>query len=280
MGINTGPNAVARSKLYLERGQNGVVINREFAFYSGKATQPNSFTGNLILGTGTNGPGANLIDGIGPPIVERQPCEEILVESIVCDLVGDTLTVTVIYNVLPGDIYVLFNTSTGQQLVPVSVTPIGGGVDVVFDVTSPPADAGSWTFKTMRVANPKNCFFVKSNCVVVAGSVCLITLLTLVGDGVPPNPALFPGNPGTVSLTGAGFLSGALTVTIPPVFGGFTPFTVDLVTIIDDNTMDIDFTSDPFEMGQWGVRVELTADPMCFAEIGFVIDEGINAFAL
>ena len=167
MGINTGPNSVARAKLYLERGQNGVVLNREFAFYSGKATQPNSFIGNLILGTTTNGPGANLIDGIGPPIVEREPCEEIIVESIICDLVGDILTVTFLYNDLPGDIYVLFNTSTGQQLAPVSVTPLlGGGVDVVFDVTSPPADAGAWTFKTMRLATPKRCFYVKPNCAV------------------------------------------------------------------------------------------------------------------
>lgn len=276
-----GPgDAGGREELYTERGQNGIVLAREFAFYPGAPTIPDNFTGNLILGAQGNGPGAFLLDGIGPPIRETVACEDVVIESLVCNVVGDTLTVTALYNVLAGDIYVLFNTSTGQQLLPQSVTPVVGGVDIVFDVTSPPADEGAWSFKVMRLANPKGCFFVKPNCFVIAPVVCLITLTTLTGDGVFPNPPLFPGNSGTVSLTGSGFLSGALTVTMPVAFFGFTPFTVDLVTVIDDNNMDIDFTSVLGEDGQWGVRIELTSDPTCFDEIGFVFDEGVNASAV
>lgn len=167
MGINTAANAAARAQLYRERGVNGVVLNREFAFFPGAATIPNSFTGNLVLGGATGGPGANLLDGIGPPILDVEPCEDLVVESILCVLIGDTLNVTVTYNVLPGDIYVLFNTTTGQQLLPVSVVPFGGGAVASFDLTSPPADGGSWSFKIMRVANPRVCFFVKANCAAI-----------------------------------------------------------------------------------------------------------------
>ena len=34
------------------------------------------------------------------------------------------------------------------------------------------------------------------------------------------------------------------------------------------------------EDGQWAVRVELTADPLCFDEIGTAFDEGINAVGI
>ena len=274
-----GPgDAAGREELYTERGQNGIVLARAFAFYPGAPTIPTSFVGNLILGVQGNGPGAYLLDGIGPPIRETTPCEDIIINGVVCTLVGDTLTVTALYNVLAGDIYILFNTTTGQVLQPTSVTPVVGGVDVVFDVTSPPAAPGAWSFKIMRVANPKDCFFVKPNCHVIVG--CTISLLTLTGDGVDPNPPIFAGNSGTVALTGSGFLSGPLTVTIPVSFGDPGPFTVDVVNIIDDSNMTIDFTTIPANNTECGVRIELASDPTCFAEIGFVLDEGIRSFSV
>jgi hypothetical protein len=272
-----------RQQLYLERGRNGVVLQREFGFFPGAPTVPTSFTGNLALGSHSGGPGDYILNGVGPPIREAVPCESVEVESILCEIATngtDTLVVTVLYNVFPGDIYVLFNTSTGQQVTPTTVTPIVGGIVATFPAESPPLDPGAWSFKIMRLANPKDCFFVKANCLVLAPVVCTLTLLTLTGDGVFPNPPLFPGDSGTVALTGTGFLSGALNVTIPAAFGGPTPFTVDVVNIIDDSNMTIDFTSVVGEDGQWGVRVELASDPTCFAEIGFIIDEGINAFAV
>jgi len=271
-----GPgDATNRERLYAENAREGRVLGRDFTFYSGAATTPTSYTGNLVLGTSGDGPGAYLLDGVGPPIPDVAPCEEVVVASLVCDLVGDDLTVTLLYNAVAGDVYVLFNTGTAQLLKPTSVTPVVGGVEVVFDVTSPPTDAGSWSFKVMRAANPTGCFAVRSGCLVIAPVVCTISLTGISGDGVFPNVPLMPGDSGTVSLTGTGFLSGALTVTMPVAFGGPTSFTVDLVTVIDDSNMDIDFTTVVGETGQWGVRVELASDPTCFDEIGFVLDEGV-----
>lgn len=270
-----GPgDAADREKLYTERGQNGVVLGRRFAFYSGAPTVPDSFTGNLALGAYANGAGASIIDGIGPPIEEVVPCEEVVVESITCD-VFDDLNVTVLYNVLPDDIYILFNTSTGQVLKPLSVTPIVGGVVVVFDDDSPPADAGSWSFKIMRAANPAACFFVKGGCLVIAGAVCDIEITDMTGDGVfPPGPPLFPGTSGTVAVTGSGFLSGGpVTVTMPRAPGPPGPdITVDLVVIIDDNNMTVDFTT-PGVDGFYGLTVTLDSDPLCTDSIGLDFGE-------
>ena len=270
-----GPgNAKDREELYTERGRNGVVLGRLFAFYSGKGTTPTSYTGNLALGSHSNGAGAFLIDGIGPPIETVVSCEEIVVVSIECE-VFDDLNVTVLYNVLPDDIYVLFNTSTGQILQPLSVTPIVGGVIVLFDDESPPADPGAWSFKIMRATNPTGCFFVKSNCLVIAGAVCLLTITDMVGDGVFPNFPLIPGSVGhSITLTGTGFLSGGpLVVVFENTSPPFNPLDITLVTIIDDTSLTIDFDARdggfPASDGFYAVRITLVDDPACEATIGF-----------
>jgi len=165
-------NALSRTRLYRERGQNGVVLSRGFSFYSGKPTIPNSYTGNLLLGASTGGPAAYLLEGV-VPLVEEQVCEPIDIELIACEISvngGDELRVTVTYNLLSDDIYILFNTVTGQRLSPTAVNPDTDTVQAFFNVTSPPADPGPWSFKIMRSSNPGGCFFVQPNCYVIAGN--------------------------------------------------------------------------------------------------------------
>ena len=72
-GPSTRADDIARTKLYLGSAEQGTVFGRKFSFYSGSPTTPVSFTGNQILGVGSNGPGANIIDGIGPPLVQPIP---------------------------------------------------------------------------------------------------------------------------------------------------------------------------------------------------------------
>lgn len=279
MAINRAADANARAQLYLSRGQTGSYINEELIFYPGGGTIPPSFTGNLALGVNTNGPGADLLNGIVPFQAPVEPCDAIVVTSVACEVAvngGDVLIVTILYNVEEGDIYSLFNTSTGQVLLPESVTPIVDGVQVAFDVTSPPADPGAWSFKVARESNPTVCFFVKSNCYVIQDVVCTLTITDMTGDGVPPNPLIFPGTlDNTVSLTGTGFLSGTLNVSILQVFGGppGTPLPIDMVTVIDDNNLDIQFDTFGDSDGAYGVVISLDEDPMCEAMIGFEILE-------
>lgn len=162
-------DAATREELYAERGRNGVVLGRSFTFYSGTPTTPTNFTGNLLLGAHSNGAGANLLNGVGPTIETAVPCEDIIIESISCELGEEgVLHVMVAYNLLSDDIYALFNTDTGQMLTPLSANVVGGEIDLVFNVSSPPADVGAWSFKIMRLANPAVCFFVQPTCTVTA----------------------------------------------------------------------------------------------------------------
>ena len=267
-GINPEQEA-ARLAYYQSRRKVGRYLNRDLSFYPGAPTIPQSFTGNLMLVAGGTGPGAKILNGINPFVPEPLPCEDPIITSLVVGLFDD-LNITVLYNVEPGDVYIMFNTTDGTTLPIISVTPIVDGVTVVFDDDSPPATPGSYTFKIIRAGN-LDCFATRSNVFQIAPAVCLIEITSMTGDGVfPPGPPIFPGTPGqSVALVGAGFLSGALTVTIINTSPPFNTFLPTLVTVIDDNNMTVDFDA-PFFDGFYDVRVELTADPTCFDEIGSI----------
>jgi len=259
-GINSAQEA-ARIAYYQSRRKVGRYLNRDLSFYSGAASIPQSFTANLALVAGGTGPGAKILNGINPFVPEPLPCDDPIITSFVAVVAGD-LTLTVLYNVEPGDVYVMFNTTDGTTLPLISVTPIVGGVEVVFDDDVPPATPGSYTFKIIRAGNLK-CFATRSNVFQIAPAVCPIEVTGMTGDGVTP-PPLFPGSLGhSVMVTGSGFLAGPLTITIVNVFPPFNILIPTLITVVDDNTITIDFDA-PFATGFYEVTVALTADPTCF----------------
>jgi len=167
-------------------------------------------------------------------------------------------------------VYVLFNTTDGTTLPIISVTPVVGGVEVVFNDNVPPATPGSYTFKIIRAGNIK-CFATRPNIFQIAPVVCLLTITDMVGD-------LFatPGALGlTVTLTGTGFLSGGpLIVGFENQIFPFNPLDILLVTVISDVMLDIDFNAtdggpaSASPTGFYGVRITLADDPTCEATIG------------
>jgi hypothetical protein len=268
-GPSTIANDIARTKLYLGSAEQGTVFGREFSFYSGAPTTPVSFTGNQILGAASDGPGANIIDGIGP-VLDATVCSEPTL-TVVSVVLGDPIVITVAFEgIQPGDVFVLFNLS-GDSYGPSSITPTFGGLELTFPDESL-LPAGTYSLKVIR-DNNLECFDVESNIYTITGTVCAISITDLTSPTgfpvIPPGPPGFPGGSFTVDLVGAGFLSGPLTVTIGPNF--FPPndtIIPDSVTVIDDNNMSIDFTGN-FNSGIYGVTVALTADPTCFAQIGY-----------
>jgi len=260
-GINPEQEA-ARLAYYQSRRKVGRYLNRNLSFYSGAPSIPQSFTGNLLLVAGGTGPGAKILNGIEPFVPTPLPCEEPIITSLVT-AIGDDLSVTVLYNVEPGDVYVLFNTSDGTTLPILSVIPVVGGVVVTFDDDSPPATPGSYTFKIIRAGN-LDCFTTRSNVFQIFPAVCLIVVTGMSGDGVFPNFPLIPGSLGhSVTVTGSGFLAGPLTITIVNNFPPFNTLIPTLITVVDDNTITIDFDA-PFSDGFYEVTVALTSDPTCF----------------
>lgn len=155
----------ARARLYLSRAQSGAVRDNPLAFYSGKATVPNSFTGNLALGVRSDGPGANLLDGVAPLFPEVVPCDEPTILEIVNLVVaGANVTVRVRYSepAVGSDVYVLFNT-TGQTFS--ALDALQTGPDEVL-LTFPDDDDlpdGIYALRIMRGSAPQTCFAVRNS---------------------------------------------------------------------------------------------------------------------
>lgn len=269
----------ARTRLYLSRAQSGTVRDNPLAFYSGKATVPNSFTGNLALGVSSDGPGANLLDGVSPPIVDPVPCDEPLISEVQVTLLDDNVRVRVTYtNPDPEtDVYVLFVPGSGVNVAPLSVSP-GPGPDQVtlFFPDAEVLPGGLYTLKVMRASDPTRCFSTRANVLTIESFVCTLEITDMTGDGVSPNPALFPGSTdNVVSLTGTGFLSGTVSAQILQVFGGppGTPLNIDSVNVIDDNNLTIQFDTFLDSDGGYGVVLTIDEEPTCTAMIGFEIFE-------
>lgn len=273
---NDAANQAARQRLYLSRARTGTVLGRTFAFYSGKPSTPNSFTGNLVLGASSGGPASNLIDGVGPPITTPIPCDVPLISAVVVTILPDNVEVEVTYaNPDPDtDIYLLFAPGTGASFAPLQVTPgPGAGQVTLLFPDDDDLPGGIYTLKIMRASDPTRCFAIRAGILTIIGFVCTIDILNMTGDGVFPNPVLSPGDLGlTVALMGSGFLSGPLTVVFENTFPPFNGLDITLVTVVDDNNLTIDFDATdggPAFDGFYGVRVTLTAEPTCFDEIGF-----------
>jgi hypothetical protein len=262
----------ARASLYLGRGQTGRVLNRVFTFYSGAPTTPNSYTGNLALGASSGGPGAALINGVGPARPVDLPCDEPTITALTVLFPPGNVVVEVVYsNPAPDDVYVLYSPGTGQSFGPTSApTPIPGGYAVPFpDVALLPA--GSYSFKVLRASNPR-CLSSRAGLFVAAGAVCPIEITDMRSPFgfpvIPPGPPGFPGGIFLqIDLVGSGFLTGPLTLEIINNFFPFNTILPDSVTVVDDNNLMFSFTGTGIT-GSYRVRVSLTADASCFDEIG------------
>jgi len=266
-GPATAANNIARTKLYLGSAEQGVVFGRTLNFYSGAPTTPVSFTGNQILGVNSDGPGANIINGIGPGIL-ISACDEpvLIVTAIIAG--DDNLFVSVaLSNLLPGDVFVLFNTN-GNAFSPSQIDIILGGLNLTF----PDPDllpAGSYSLKVIREGNP-DCFDIVYNIYNVAGTVCAITTTAMSSPTsfpvFPPGP---PGSPGgffpQIDVVGTGFLTGPLTITLTNSFPPFDIIIPASVTIGDDMNLMFSFFGNGVD-GFYSVRVALTAEPTCFDE--------------
>jgi hypothetical protein len=263
-----------RIAYYQSRVQVGPYLDKLYSFFPGQPTLPNNQTANKAVYVGDgSGPGAKILNGIHPFVPPVLPCDEVIITDLQIVFPDPALFISIVWNLLPGDIISLFNTSTGQVLAPVSVSPIVGGLEVEFDMTSPPATGGSWSLKIARATN-LDCFAVRNDIFQLTGAVCSLSITDLTSPTgfpvIPPGPPGFPGGSFTVDLVGVGFLSeGPVTVTIGPnLFPPNDTIIPTLVTITDDNNMSLDFTGN-FNSGVYGVTVALTADPTCFAQIGY-----------
>ena len=241
--------AQPRVAYYRGRVESGAYLNKPLSFYPGAPTVPQSFTGNLIAVGNGNGPGAKILNGIGPAQTEEIPCVDPVITSLMTfsfPAMPDTLGITVLYNVEPGDLLFVFNTSTGQVIYPATVSPVAGGFALTFDLTSPPADVGSWTFKVVRAGNP-NCFAIRSGVYVVTGTVCSLTADAWTLSGGLPFPELgfLAGTSPVTWITGSGFTGCTLDVTVE-LFISFNPAPPTLpvigLTVTNDNL--IEFTVD------------------------------------
>jgi hypothetical protein len=272
-----------RIAYYQSREQVGPYLDKLYSFFPGQPTLPNNETANkaIYINNGL-GPGAKIINGIKPYVPPALPCDDVIITSLVGNFVDPALFLNILWNLLPGDIITLFNTSTGQVLTPVAVSPIVGGLEVEFDMTLPPATAGSWSLKIARAEN-LDCFAVRSNAFQLISAVCA---LSVTGIGPPASPVSPPGPPGFpggvgffIELTGTGFLTGALTI---EVINNFFPFNTLVgygILVINDANLTFLFDGSGVT-GLYGVRVSLTADPTCFGEIGFGGPPGIALVAV
>lgn len=277
---NDAATATARAQLYQQTAKIGRVLNRTFAFYNGSPVG-SSFTGNQVLGVNSGGVGAALINGAGPPLVQGVPCDEPVISAISFTNLDETQRITVTYqNPLPDDIYVLFN-SAGQSFPPLGVTLVPPDQVQLFYPKTDVLPPGVYSLKILRASSPATCFSVRNGIFVVEEVVCTLAVDGWSGDGIFPNPPLSPGDPdNVVSVTGAGFLSGPLTVTIFAVIGGPNDLNVDSVNVIDDNNLDVQFDADPVQTGSYAVRVELTDDATCFGEYGTEFGEDMLSVQL
>jgi len=282
-GINPADEQ-ARIDYYQSREQVGAYLSKLYSFFPGQPTIPNNATANkaIYINNG-RGPGDKILNGITPFVPEALPCDEVIITDLGVVFADPSLFVSLVYNLMPpGDIITLFNTSTGQVLTPVGYSPIPGGVEVEFDMTSPPATAGLWSLKITRAEN-LDCFVVRSGIFQLTGPICA---LAVTGIGPPATPVSPPGPPGFpggvgffIELTGVGFLTGPLTIEVITVFGFPTTLVGYSIIVIDDTSLTFLFDGDGTE-GFYGVRVSLTADPTCFGEIGFSGPPGIVLIAV
>ena len=157
-----GSDEQERIAYYQSRKQVGPYLQRLYSFFPGQPTVPNNETANkaIYINNG-RGPGDKILNGITPFVPEPLPCDEVVLTNLSAVFVDPTLTVTIEWNLLPGDIITLFNTSSGQVLVPSLVTPILGGLSLEFDMTAPPVTAGLWSLKIARADN-LDCFAVRN----------------------------------------------------------------------------------------------------------------------
>jgi len=265
---NPPDEAQARIAYYQERRQLGAYLGDPLFFYPGASTVPQNATANLIAIGDGNGPGAKILNGIGP-VVPVAECDEVVITDLQVAFVDPTLTVNVVYNVLPGDIITLFNTNSGQVLVPTLVTPILGGLSLEFDMTAPPVTAGSWSFKIARAEN-LDCFAVRNGIFQFTGAVCAIDAgaWTYLG-GVPFGPVLGAGPPISAQITGSGFLSCPIGVSVERDGMGSAPLnqTVSSLVVVNDNLITFDVSRDGIvNFGTYLAIVFCTDAPGCSDE--------------
>lgn len=236
------PNAADRAGLYLGRARPGVVFGQEYSFYSGNPTIPNSFTGNLTLGATVSGPGAFLINGVGPVLMPPESCDEpvLIVQSVVDS--PSSLVITIeISNLLPTDTLILFN-NFGVALTPSNVQVIPGAVELTFPGTDT-LPAGTYALKAIRDGNP-DCFDIQYGVFTNSGDVCLLDAGSW-GFLMSPFPPVVSPGPVNTRITGSGFTSCTISVEVDLLFAvGPSPATlpVSSLVVVDDN--NITFTVD------------------------------------
>ena len=256
------PNSAERARLYLSRAQQGTVFNREFNFYPGNATVPNSFTGNQALGASTNGPGAFIINGVGPVLVAEE-CEEPVIVLTNVVFGDDNVFIFIeMSNILPTDTFIIFNTS-GNAFAALSVSPSGGNWVLTFPGSDllPP---GTYALKVIREGD-LDCFAVEQNVFNISGGVCLIDAGPWTNPGgIPFFPIFFPG-PIPTEITGSGFTTCTIDVEVISMVAIVPTLPVIGLTVINDNLLS--FTVDgsasfPFG-GIYQARVFCTDIPGC-----------------
>jgi hypothetical protein len=273
---------VNRLPFYLQRGQNTRYLGKNVTVYPGSPTVPNSFTGNLVLQAGGNGVGAKLLSGVQPTPVIPLPCNEIEFLTVPYTSYdagdGETLLTISYSDADPAtDSYRVFLPSTASQ-VPI-LNAVLSGVDQV-DLTLNIAEGllgGGYSLRVQRNSDPVNCFAVKSNAFeVIETAACTLTITDMTGDGIDPNPFIFPGTlDNVISVTGSGFLSGTISATIFQVSGAppGTDLNIDSVTVFDDNSLDIQFDTFVDSFGDYGLTLSVDEIPGCEATIGLVFGE-------
>lgn len=269
--------AVNRTQFYLSRGTVTRYLDKKVTTYPGAPTIPNSATGNNVVYGGGNGVGAKLLPGVGPVIVPPLSCNEILISSVgppTSFNAGDGETVVPIsYNEpLESDIYVVFQLGTGIQIPVVDAEIVGASdVELTLDLISS-LGGGAYALKIIRASDPKNCFTIRYNAFdVTAAAVCTLTITDMTGDGIFPSAPLSPGDlDNVISVTGTGFLDGTLTATIFQVFGDppGTDLPIDLINVIDDNNLTIQFDTFGDSDGSYGLTLSVNEIPGCEATIG------------
>lgn len=245
-----GSDEQERIAYYQSREQVGPYLSKLYSFFPGQPTIPNNATANkaIYINNGL-GPGAKILNGITPFVPAELPCDEVIITNLQVAFVDPTLTISIVYNLMPpDDIITLFNTSTGQVLSPVAYLPIVGGIAVEFDVTSPPATVGSWSLKIARLSDPAKCFTVRNGIFQLAGAVCAIDAGAWTNPGgIPFGGFIFGvGPPLPVEIAGSGFLSCPIGVSVDRTGGSGGPLTqtVSSLVVVNDNLITFDVSRD------------------------------------
>jgi len=266
-----GSDEQERIAYYQSRKQVGPYLQRLYSFFPGQPTVPNNETANkaIYINNG-RGPGDKILNGITPFVPEPLPCDEVVLTNLSAVFVDPTLTVTIEWNLLPGDIITLFNTSSGQVLVPSLVTPILGGLSLEFDMTAPPVTAGLWSLKIARADN-LDCFAVRNGIFQFTGAVCAIDAGAWTFPGGVPfgGPVFGAGLPISVEITGSGFLSCPIGVSVDRDGLGGAPATqtVSSLVVVNDNLITFDVSRDGImNFGTYLATVFCTDAPGCSDE--------------